>query len=83
MNTQTLMACTDCLMFIANGDEPEDNGNQWSADNIARHWPPYQYNLCCGDSDNDDDFSWQPCECCGSRLGGSRHEIVAIETKTP
>ena len=23
-----------------------------------------------------DEFSWKPCPCCGSKLGGSRHEFT-------
>jgi len=76
-----ILACTDCLLFIANGDIPEDNGNDWSLDHIEAIWPSTQYDLACGDSENDHDFSWSQCECCGSRLGGSRHELVALERR--
>ena len=28
-----------------------------------------------------DEFSWKPCPCCGSKLGGSRHEFTgALKT---
>jgi hypothetical protein len=77
-----MRACTDCLVFVANGDVPEDeNGNEWSPDHIEAIWPASQYDLVCGDLDDDSDFSWQPCECCGSRLGGSRHALAALERK--
>ena len=26
-------------------------------------------------------FSWSSCECCGSRLGGDRYDIIAIRGK--
>lgn len=73
-----LSACVDCLFFVANGDVPEDdNGELETAimDNLGaedvRH-------LVCGDSDQDDEFSWSACECCGSRLGGSRHQLIVL-----
>lgn len=24
------------------------------------------------------EFSWTPCDCCGSRLGGERYEVKAV-----
>ena len=26
-----------------------------------------------------DAFSWNPCDCCGSRLGGERHAAVTVK----
>ena len=75
-----MMACTDCLMWVANGDEPEGD-TEWNAYKIDAIWPPKQFDLACGDTENDHDFSWSPCECCGSRLGGSRHELIALEKR--
>jgi hypothetical protein len=72
-----LSACVDCLMWVANGELPEDDSNglrQAIANNLgddARF-------LCCGDGDHDDEFSWSACECCGSHLGGSRHQLVVL-----
>ena len=28
--------------------------------------------------EGDPEFSWCPCECCGSHLGGDRHELIAV-----
>ena len=69
---EELMACTDCLLYVANGDEPEDR----DIENDIRTHPgvPSGY-LSCGDSENDDEFSYARCECCGSKLGGSRHQL--------
>jgi len=72
-----ISACRDCLLFVANGDLPEDG--DWSPDHIEKIWPCAEYVLVCGDTEQDDEFSWQPCECCGSRLGGSRHMLAALE----
>lgn len=74
-----LMACTDCMLYVANGDLPEDDTGQleeaigeWLDLSVHQH-------LVCGDSDKDEDFSWHQCECCGSKLGGSRHQLVLLE----
>jgi hypothetical protein len=71
-----LMACQDCLLYVANGDVPED-GRDIEADIQAEIGAP-SGRLACGDSDKDDEFSWRPCECCGSPLGGSRHHLVLL-----
>lgn len=76
-----LMACVDCLMFVANGDTP-DTGDIES-DIRGNLGTDDMRNLVCGDSEHDDEFSWSDCECCGSRLGGSRHQLAVIRSETP
>jgi hypothetical protein len=76
-----LMACTDCLMLVANGDHPEENTEKQDAEMdraIEANLGDDQGYLCCGDSDKDEEFSWSACECCGSKLGGSRHHLVVV-----
>lgn len=73
--TYELMACADCLMYVANGDEPDDRDIGKA---IERHLGDPSGHLCCGDSEKDDEFSWAQCECCGSNLGGSRHHLVML-----
>jgi hypothetical protein len=73
-----LMACQDCLLYVANGDIPEDrDADEFEADIEATVGHPSGM-ISCGDSDLDDEFSWSACECCGSRLGGSRHQLVCL-----
>ena len=74
-----ISACVDCLLYIANGDLPEHNENL--DDDIEKLWPPKRWYICVGDDDteNNAEFSWAQCDCCGSRLGGSRHELVAFK----
>lgn len=72
-----MMACQDCLLFIANGDLPEDNDHLVAEIEAHLSLKPGQY-LVCGDSEKDDEFSWRACECCGSTLGGSRHHVVLL-----
>jgi len=73
-----LMACDDCLMLVVNS-EPPDNRPDIELD-IAVHLglAPRQH-LACGDSDNDIEFTWRACQCCGSTLGGRRNELVLFE----
>jgi hypothetical protein len=77
METTDLQVCHDCIMYIANGDLPDDNPANWQPEQVDRAWQGYQ--LALGDSDKDDEFSWSPCEGCGSRLAGNRFHCVAIE----
>jgi hypothetical protein len=72
-----LYVCTDCVFYIANGDLPEDDTNAWSPDNFDARWR--DYNVCCGDSEKDNEFSWSRCDGCGSKLGGARFHCVALQ----
>jgi len=73
----TLMSCDDCLMLVANGEPSE--GNPYLEQHITDHLSlaPLQY-LVCGDSDNEIEFTWRACECCGSVLGGRRNELILV-----
>ncbi len=68
--------CVDCGYFLANGlpDEPDEG---WSPEKLAAKWEGYH--LVNGDSEKDHDFSWTPCEGCGSALGGIRMHCIAWE----
>ena len=38
--THNIEICTDCLLFIANGELPEEsNPNEWSPDDVDQVWP--------------------------------------------
>jgi len=75
-----VFVCVDCGQFLANG-EPQDGGAAraagWNPDELAQHWEGYH--LVNGDAEKDLEFSWQPCEGCGTRLGGARMHCVAWE----
>lgn len=79
LRSYDLEACTDCVMFLANGEEPDDNPDNWSADNIEANWPSATYQLAVGGNETTEEyFSWRACGCCGSRLGGNRYPVVAL-----
>ncbi len=73
------MVCVDCLMCIANGD---DSG--MSKERAEEGWQAIEREqaqgdqLVAGDGEADHEFSWSPCDCCSSRLGGSRHEVHVL-----
>ena len=69
-----LWACEDCTLYLATGDIPEERPDL--ADDIAAQWPS-DGDLAIGT--DTDEFSWWPCDCCGSRLGGSRTSFVVLE----
>ena len=86
-------ACSDCVLFIANGDVPE--GREDIGEDIEREWPLVASDDTCDAfkavrgtlrnhiflGDEELGFSWRECECCGSGLGGDRHEMVVLTVR--
>ena len=83
--------CSDCLMFIANGDLPDCADDETAKAVVAGvesepgHWVAggeceehQDHNHCAESGCDSRDFSWSDCECCGSSLGGSRHKASVI-----
>ena len=71
-----LSVCADCIGYIANGELPPDTTparNREIVDGCAQF-----KGLCAGDSDQDDEFSWRPCDTCRTRLGGTRHQAIDL-----
>jgi hypothetical protein len=75
-----LSACVDCLMLVANGDVPDDRPELDSEIDAYLQLKPNQHLVCSGGDSEDDEFSWSRCECCGSSLGGSRHQLAVLES---
>jgi hypothetical protein len=71
-----VFVCVDCGFYLANG-EVENPDPGWSPTLLDRRWHGWQ--LVNGDSDKDHEFSWSPCEGCGSTLGGARMHCNAWE----
>jgi hypothetical protein len=78
--TDLLYVCVDCLMLIANGEANPDWSEAERDAHVARmtdRWPNTTL-AYIGDESSDHDFSWNGCDACGSRLGGSRHLVTTI-----
>jgi hypothetical protein len=73
--------CVDCLVYIANGDTPpemnEEDTVAW-LDGIWRRHPTGHLVPTC-EEDCEGHFSWRPCDCCGSNLGGDRHPFAVLD----
>ena len=77
-----VMVCSDCIMFIANSEEPADNADGWTAENFQAYQDQYWgigADIACGDSEKDEEFSSRPCEGCGCTLAGSRHHCAVLQ----
>ena len=73
--------CSDCVQLIANGEMPVDNtGAQDDAmlAAIQSNWGELAVNICLGDTEEYNEFSWSACDCCDSRLGGARYPAVVL-----
>lgn len=75
--------CADCYVFAAYGMVGEDlddyetrQGEVERAFNALLHGAGPDAQLTTGDGETE--FSWEPCECCGSHLGGSRHTALIL-----
>jgi len=67
--------CVDCLCMLANGVESEEQVETSKLIEARWPWPTWQLTINCPEV-CDGSFSWQPCEACGSNLGGDRHPVV-------
>lgn len=70
---QNVLICDLCVMYIANGELPADSSEEEDQDII--HGASYldiKYKF--GSVGEFKGYSIQPCECCGSKLHGNRHE---------
>ena len=71
-----LEGCVDCIMYLANGELPEENDSGWSPEAIDRNWPGHTV-VVAGDENTEAHFSWQACGVCNTSLGGSRYPCAA------
>lgn len=75
--TLDLSVCADCLMFLANGDLPDDS------DYTAASFDPgldNGWHVPAGDSDHvsNAEFSRARCDGCRTGLAGARYHAVAL-----
>lgn len=79
--------CVDCLIYVANGDVPEDRREQEFLEAIERETEGKEgASFACGVQPTEDDpdgighkeFSHHPCELCRLHLAGSRHGLTLL-----
>ncbi len=80
-DTTKLMVCDDCIFALANGDysgltdereaEVHEGFSKLHTESGGRF-------VVVGDEADKDDFSTKACECCGTRLHGSRHSMIQL-----
>ena len=79
-----LWFCQDCMLFAVNGEPPQwenDAQNKRIVAGVEAFGPHLVHDGTHEDEDEDADeqeFSWRSCDCCGSRLGGSRHRFAVL-----
>ena len=71
-HVDTLEVCADCLLFVANGDLPENEEHAAAVLTGAERHP----HMHAGTKELG--FSWRPCQCCGSKLGGDRFDAIVL-----
>lgn len=89
----TYRVCSDCTLFLANGDLPTDDPKgreHWSdplppdsreaaiIGGVERIQAKGGHLVCTSTEETDSDFSWATCQCCLSPLGGSRHDATLL-----
>jgi hypothetical protein len=70
----TLAVCVDCYCATANGVESVESAPEgWSADYLDAVARLGRFDVLDAESGS---FSWNPCELCGSTLGGYRFGVI-------
>ena len=76
-----LMLCTDCLIAACNGDFTGIDSDARVAEvtaGLESCGPNLVPDFDSESGDGIEEFSWGGCDCCGSRLGGSRHRFAIL-----
>jgi hypothetical protein len=82
---ERFMVCTDCISIIANDDASSfdyyygDKADEREAE-VRKAINETEGHIVPGDSENDQEFSWNPCDCCGSNLAGSRFQCAILSS---
>lgn len=74
--TAELSVCVDCYFYAANGEFDPDISPERERE-ITDAFDSSSSQLVCGNDDTNE-FSWRPCQLCGTTLGGSRHSVVEL-----
>lgn len=77
--THDIRICVDCLMFTANGELADPDGDlDAHVAAMEEQWPSANGWDVIPTCDDEGGFSWSQCDGCGSRLGGDRFDAVAM-----
>lgn len=71
--------CTDCLMYLCNGDVPHDDDPRHPWEGVGDNTPWFSF---WHKEDGESFFSWHRCDNCERPLGGDRHEGTLIRYTT-
>ena len=76
-----LYFCEDCFLTIEQGQYPDDIDEKREKEISAglNAWAKEGYLVHPGKEPIE--FSWVPCDCCGSTLGGHREEYAVLGEK--
>ena len=76
-----LWLCVDCTMVAVNGDSTGIEDDEREAEVCAAveaMGPHLVPNSDSETGEGQDEFSWRPCDCCGSSLGGARERFALL-----
>ena len=78
------MICTDCGMLVENGECSGDAETDARCRDALKAESAEGHMWCVNGSDdegtsNNLEFSWLPCELCGSHLGGYRYAATVLK----
>jgi len=71
--------CVDCMFAEVNGEFPEDEERAKEIEEGFKRLEAqgiFYPDFSNDEGDGYDEFSWAPCDCCGSDLGGSRYRYA-------
>jgi len=74
---ETLQACADCFDVIAGNVDNIDADREGEISAAVAALQTDGAQLIPGTAENE--FSWSPCEICGSKLGGKRHDVTLFK----
>lgn len=76
--------CVDCVWVDANGADPDETSDEWHGfDARWNGWGFAAETIRHGDTCEirEPHFSWNPCDGCGSTLGGDRYDYIAYKIR--
>src|SRR5687768_1144789 len=78
----TLWVCQDCMVVLETDETGLDDARQAEVETAITKLTAGGKQLLSDNSEEEgrDEFSWKPCHCCRSPLGGSRYRYGFFQT---